>query len=75
MEGRLESVLDDFMPPSPGLHALMAARDRYRPQRLEALVSWLKHWFRDTPAPECFTWNTHGQTASEKIGVASCRGG
>ncbi|WP_280562392.1 LysR family transcriptional regulator [Chromohalobacter sp. 48-RD10] len=45
-EGTLESVLDDFMPLSSGMHALMA-RDRYRPQRLEALVAWLKQWFRE----------------------------
>lgn len=49
-EGVLESALDDYMPPSSGMHALMA-RDRYRPQRLEALVAWLKQWFRDACQP------------------------
>lgn len=44
--GELESVLDDYLPTSSGLYAVMA-RDRYRPQRLQVLVDWLRQWCHD----------------------------
>ncbi|GHB14339.1 LysR family transcriptional regulator [Salinicola rhizosphaerae] len=45
-DGRLESVLDEHLPTPSALYAVMA-RDRYRPQRLQALVDWLKAWCAD----------------------------
>ena len=44
--GELESVLDDYLPTPSGLYAVMA-RDRYRPQRLQVLVDWLRWWCDD----------------------------
>lgn len=42
----LESALDDYLPTPVGLYAVMA-RDRYRPQRLQLLVDWLRQWCND----------------------------
>ncbi|WP_158701001.1 hypothetical protein [Phytohalomonas tamaricis] len=39
--GAFETVLDDFMPPEAGLHAIMV-KNHFRPRRFGALIDYLR---------------------------------